>query len=331
MPGRYVGGGGYRTHVFALLIFTCFSVALTWPLAWKMRDTIVSWGDPVFQAWTMAWNWHALTNSPGDLFDANVFYPWRNVLAYSDHLIGQTLLVWPVYALTDNILLADNLAFFMALILSAMAMYLLVVDITGNRLAGISGRSRLCLRAAMRMAHVEHLHMLSAQWLPLALLCLRRMTLTTGRGTSLVLGGRAHWRVFLCPGTLRRLLPVFHDRDAARRGRGLSGLSRGIVRRDGQLVLCDQHGGRRLRCWRACYSSRPLWPYQQVHLDLGVEREESRGQPSGVRPRVTTIWLRRLRTIFGDRAARRAASPHRTGSLPWSRSSSTFALVGLCQ
>ena len=26
----------------------------------------------------------------GELFDANVFYPWRNVLAYSDHLIGQS-------------------------------------------------------------------------------------------------------------------------------------------------------------------------------------------------------------------------------------------------
>ncbi|MEZ4522780.1 MAG: hypothetical protein R3A46_14205 [Thermomicrobiales bacterium] len=84
----------------------------------------------------MAWNWHALTTSPGDLFDANVFYPGATSWPYRI-LLGRMLLVWPVYALTGNVLLADNLSFFIALIFSAVAMYLLVVDITGNRLAGI--------------------------------------------------------------------------------------------------------------------------------------------------------------------------------------------------
>ncbi|MGH6912310.1 MAG: hypothetical protein ACREH3_01215, partial [Geminicoccales bacterium] len=263
-------GGGFGGHLPALVIFTLYSVALTWPLAWKMWDTLVSWGDPVFQTWTMAWNWHALTTDPGGLFDANVFYPWRNVLAYSDHLLGQTLLTAPVYLLTDNVLLADNLAFFMALIFSAMAMYLLVVDLTGNRMAGILAGAAFAF-APPRMAHVEHLHVLSAQWLPLALLCMRRLTLARDMRARLWwaagLGGclfaQGLFGIYFLYFLIVMLLVVgavylgfaIADRDQA----AVEALGMGIV-----------------ACGLAGLLLVPtLWPYQEVHDDLGFERERA--------------------------------------------------------
>ncbi|HUG15329.1 MAG TPA: hypothetical protein VMM78_09950 [Thermomicrobiales bacterium] len=166
--------GRLARHVPAVAIFVIVAIALTWPLARQLNDTLISWGDPVFQAWTIAWNWHALTTAPLGVFDANVFYPWRNTLAYSDHLFGQTLLVLPVIALTGNGILADNVALLLAFTLSACAMYLLVYDMTGNRAAGILAGLAYAF-APSRMAHVEHLHLLSAQWMPLALLGLRRV------------------------------------------------------------------------------------------------------------------------------------------------------------
>lgn len=138
-----------------------------------MDDTFISWGDPVFQSWTIAWDWHALKSDPLSIFDANVFYPWRNTLAYSDHLFGQTLTVLPVIALTENGILADNVATLLAFIFSAVAMYLLVYDLTGNRVAGVLAGVAYAF-APSRVAHLEHLHLLSAQWPPLMLLCLRR-------------------------------------------------------------------------------------------------------------------------------------------------------------
>lgn len=268
-PVGRLGGGGYRTHALALLIFTCFSIALTWPLARRMRDTIVSWGDPVFQAWTMAWNWHALTTSPADLFDANVFYPWRNVLAYSDHLLGQTLLVWPVYALTGNVLLADNLAFFMALVFSALAMYLLVVDITGNRLAGILAGAAFAF-APPRMAHVEHLHILSAQWLPLALLCLRRTTISAGRTRLLWAAGLGG--CFASQGLFGIYFLYFMIVMLAVAGAVYLGYA--LVERNRQLAYSV--GIAAAACAVGGLLLIPtLWPYQQVHIDLGVEREEA--------------------------------------------------------
>lgn len=161
-------------HLPAVAIFVLASIVLTWPLARQMNDTLISWGDPVFQSWTIAWNWHALTTDPFNIFNANIFYPWRNTLAYSDHLFGQTLTVLPVIALTGNGMLANNMALLLAFVLSAFTMYLLVYDMTGNRAAGILA-GLLYAFGPSRMAHVEHLHLISAQWLPLVLLGLRRV------------------------------------------------------------------------------------------------------------------------------------------------------------
>jgi hypothetical protein len=166
--------GGIGRHLPALAIFAVVTVLLTWPLVSRMDDTFISWGDPVFQAWTIAWDWHALKTDPLGIFDANVFYPWGNTLAYSDHLFGQALTVLPVIALTENGILADNVATLLAFFLSALAMYLLVYDMTGNRIAGILAGVAYAF-APSRVAHLEHLHLLSAQWPPLLLLCLRRV------------------------------------------------------------------------------------------------------------------------------------------------------------
>ncbi len=146
---------------------------MTWPLAAHMRHHLFSWGDPVFQAWTMAWDVHALRTDPRHIFDANIFYPYRNTLAYSDHLFGQTALVLPVLLATGNAILADNLSVLLALALSGLAMYLLVVDLTGSRLAGLVAGATYSF-APTRLSHLEHLHLLSAQWLPLGVLTARR-------------------------------------------------------------------------------------------------------------------------------------------------------------
>jgi hypothetical protein len=46
--------------------------------------------DPLLQAWQVAWDGHALLHQPLDWFQANVFYPLPNSLAFSDALIGYT-------------------------------------------------------------------------------------------------------------------------------------------------------------------------------------------------------------------------------------------------
>ena len=62
-------------------------------------------GDSRLLIWTLAWDSHAwLTGSP--LFDANMFYPAREALAWAEHHVGIALFATPVYAVTGNPVLA---------------------------------------------------------------------------------------------------------------------------------------------------------------------------------------------------------------------------------
>ena len=62
------------------------------PSTWSRNDT----GDTVLHEWIMAWVAHQVVHDPVHLFDANIFYPERNTLAYSDPLIVQALLGAPL-------------------------------------------------------------------------------------------------------------------------------------------------------------------------------------------------------------------------------------------
>ena len=59
---------------------------MTWPLAagighlGRTQNT----GDGRFSVWNIAWVAHALSTDPLDLFDANIFYPHRRTLAFSE-------------------------------------------------------------------------------------------------------------------------------------------------------------------------------------------------------------------------------------------------------
>jgi hypothetical protein len=289
---------GIVPHLPALIIFALATLVLTWPLAREMDDTLVTWGDPVFQSWTLAWDWHALTTDPLSIFNANIFYPWGNTLAWSDHLFGQALLVTPILALTENGILANNISILIAYFLSALAMYLLVYDLTGNRPAGIIAGLAYAF-APSRMAHIEHLHLLSMQWPPLMLLCLRRIMRPIRHQVFirniLPLGMRQLESVTLfAPPT--RTIVIRDDRSGWYVGLGACFLAQGLfgiyffyfsivmlivagavyavyalIDRDGSAL--KRLLGAAVACALAGAMLLPtLWPYWQVHTDLDIER-----------------------------------------------------------
>jgi len=74
---------------FALLGGIALAVLLHWPLALHLGgDVAKDLGDPLSQAWQVAWDGHALLHQPLRFFDANQFFPQHDTLAYSDALLG---------------------------------------------------------------------------------------------------------------------------------------------------------------------------------------------------------------------------------------------------
>jgi hypothetical protein len=247
-------------HLWTLALFLLFTIAMTWPLARHMSDTLVSWGDPVFQAWTMAWNVHAWTTNPLDVFNANVLYPYRNTLAYSDHLFGQTLFIAPVQFIVDNPILIDNISRFIALTLTGFFTYLLVYDMTGSRVAGIVAGFAYAF-IPNRMAHIEHLNILTAQYLPLILLAARRALLqrsvrwAIGLGIALFIQGISGVYFLYFAGMLLLVMFVAHlIRDHSRESLIMLAKVVGICAIAAALLIPT------------------LWPYQVVSQDLGIVR-----------------------------------------------------------
>src|SRR5262245_53443992 len=80
-----------------LALFALLAAAHTWPLATapgmlSRNDT----ADTVLHEWIMAWVAHQVVADPVHLFDANIFYPERDTLAYSDHLFVQSMMGAPL-------------------------------------------------------------------------------------------------------------------------------------------------------------------------------------------------------------------------------------------
>ncbi len=166
----------------AALVHLLVVVTITWPLAWAPAAWLAAPfgpGDPYLNLWILGWDLQVLFESPlafatGEVFDAPIFHPARQTLAFTDHLLLQALLVSPVYALTRDVVVAYNALWMASLWASGLAMYWYLHQVTGSRVGALAG-SLAYACSAYRMAHVVHLQLQALYFLPLAALAVHRI------------------------------------------------------------------------------------------------------------------------------------------------------------
>src|SRR6185436_2430424 len=91
-----------RAGVRELLIFVAFiglTLVMTWPWVTHLRDAASDPGDPYLISWMLWWDYHQTFHSPLNLFQANILYPYRYTLAFSEHHYGIALLCFPLFAI----------------------------------------------------------------------------------------------------------------------------------------------------------------------------------------------------------------------------------------
>jgi hypothetical protein len=170
-----------RRAAYACAGYLGIALVATWPLARGLgRDVAWDLGDSVLNMWILAWDGEQLLAMLGGdfsrvrtFFDGNIFHPAPLTLAYSEHLFAQALQALPVYAVSDNPILAYNLLFLSTFVLSGLGMYLLVRELTGSSLAGFVA-GLLFAFAPYRLAQSSHLQVLSSQWMPFVFYGVRR-------------------------------------------------------------------------------------------------------------------------------------------------------------
>src|SRR5581483_12437574 len=163
-----------RQYLTAALIFLILTLVLTNPLALHVWNAVEDKQDALLNTWITAWVGHALITDPLNLFNANIFYPYPNSLAFSEILIPPSLFALPITLAANNSIFGYNLALLAMLWLDAFGMYLLVFDLTRRREAAwIAGA--IYAFNPFNLGNFAQLQLLTLGFLPLALIFLRRM------------------------------------------------------------------------------------------------------------------------------------------------------------
>src|SRR4051794_17294439 len=102
------------------------ALATTMPLATHLRRALPSdLLDTLLNAWIIGWDADRLRHGLAGVWNAPIFFPYTNTLAFSESLLGIAVFVAPVYWATQNAVLAYNVAFVAAFVFAGTGMYLL--------------------------------------------------------------------------------------------------------------------------------------------------------------------------------------------------------------
>lgn len=178
----------HRENLAVVSLFIVLALVLTWPLVARIHRSIPGdTGDPCLNAWIMSWGARTTFTSPTRFFQANIMYPSRDVLAYSEHLFTMALLSAPIYALSRNPILAYNFLVLTGLVVSALGCYLLVKELTGSRWAALVSGFFFAF-CSYKFSQLTHIQIMFSAFLPLAVLYQHRY-LRGGRRRDLFLFG----------------------------------------------------------------------------------------------------------------------------------------------
>jgi hypothetical protein len=191
------------------ILFVLLTLIMTWPQAVVLKTHAFDHQDVFFNLWRLRWIAHALSTSPAELFNGNIFEPERGVLAYSDAMLFEGVLAAPLLWVGMPPVLVHNLMLLGAIVASGVG-------------------------APYRFEHYMHMELQWTVWSPWAFWALQRTIetastrfgLLTGLFLTLQMTSSVYYGVFLfvliAPVALLQLLTL--------RGRRL-------VRGGGALVL----------------------------------------------------------------------------------------------
>jgi len=144
------------------------SVVMNWPLVLNLGEDIPKdLGDPLVQAWQVAWGGHALAHQPLEFFQSNQFWPLDDTLAFSDALLGYAP-AGLIGSGSDAAVARYDLLFLFAYGLAFAGAYLLAREL-GIGPAGAIVAGAAFAFAPFRLEQDGHMHVISSGGIPLAL------------------------------------------------------------------------------------------------------------------------------------------------------------------
>lgn len=157
-----------------LVLVYCLFVAIvcvyTYPLVLKPGSYLRGLNDPYLFTWMLIWVSKTIFTDPLGLFDANIFFPYGNTLAFSEPLIVPAVTTAaPVYGLTGNPILAYNVTLILFQALCGWSAYYAARRITGSEAGALLAGILYCA-SPFRTGYYNYLNIHLSFAVPLAFL-----------------------------------------------------------------------------------------------------------------------------------------------------------------
>jgi hypothetical protein len=187
-----------RQWILVGLLGLILVVLNTWPMAPRLdRIGRADSYDGQYGLWQATWVARAIVTDPLHVYDANIFYPHRTTLAFSEPTLLAGVLGLPAYVLTHSPYATHNLAVLGFFFLSFLSAYALGRYLTGDLLSSIALGIGYAFCPYV-FARTAQLPMMAIFGLPLALLAMHRLVEAPSGRTALAVAGALFVQALAC-------------------------------------------------------------------------------------------------------------------------------------
>lgn len=152
-----------------ILLYTAVTLVYFWPLPRLWQDHLgPDLGDPLFNLYVLKWGAHQIRLGLPDVWNANIFYPTRNTLAFSDHLLGPAAGLVLFQRIVPNAVAGYNFLFLSSFVGCGLAVCWMLRRSGLSWTASVLGGWMYAF-SCFRLSQMSHLQILIAQWIPPAL------------------------------------------------------------------------------------------------------------------------------------------------------------------
>lgn len=135
---------GFLRLFVVVASYTALLALLTWPLASELTTHLPHTmgnflADIYLVGWALAWQTHALSSAPTQMFQGNIYCPAPLSLFYTTPALGLLPVFAPIFLASGNPTLAVNGALILSLALTATTLHFVIERWTGSAAAGIAG------------------------------------------------------------------------------------------------------------------------------------------------------------------------------------------------
>lgn len=150
-------------RAFPYIFLTVVSLWSLWPTVANFKTSLPLGHEDLILTWIINQNIQKIPHDVGNIFNGNIFYPYKNTLAYSDLFFPSSLISFVAVKISGSFLAGFNFALILGQFLTLFILFFWLKEITKNNQASLLGTIVFGL-SQIRMHYFVHIHTFILQW-----------------------------------------------------------------------------------------------------------------------------------------------------------------------